>query len=93
MNEKTKYNYINNRPSFNLRECLDCYDNERLLDTADKQHLLVNMGMPIDAEDLNRNKLINKLDDRIYAHFQEDLAYLPPREINFLMEQIGRAHV
>lgn len=77
---------IKNKPSFNLKDCLAHYDNKTLIALAIKQHLLVNMEDPMDADPatLNRKILLESLFTRIETHFEEDLFYLPPREIEFV---------
>ena len=77
---------IEDKPSFNLEDCLAHHDNKTLIALADKQHLLVEMEFATDAnpETLNRKILLESLFTRIETHFEEDLFYLPPREIEFV---------
>ncbi len=86
MNGSKWQHCIEAKPSFNLKDCLAYYDNQTLIDLADKQHMLVEMEWPTDAnpKTLNRKVLLKSLYNKIDRHFEEDLFYLPPREIEFV---------
>ena len=84
MNQPILNHCIKGKPKFNIKDCLSYYDNSRLVEIAKKQHLLLNMGAPIKLDKLNRKETINHLYTRIYTHFEKDLFYLPPREIEFV---------
>ena len=75
---------IKGKPKFNLKDCLSSCDASRLVDLADKQHLLVNMGAPFTLETLNIKTVNKDLYIQIHDHFETDLFYLPPREIEFV---------
>ena len=75
---------IEGKPTYSLKECLTKYDNARLVELSDKQHLLLNMGREINLETLRTKEVIASLYTRIHSHFEQDLFYLPPREIAFV---------
>ncbi len=84
MNQLLLKNCIKGKPNFKLKSCIDRYDNATLVAFADKQHLIVGMGEPINVETLNRKELLETLITQITTHFEKDLFYLPPREIEFV---------
>jgi len=52
---------IESKPKFSLKDCLSHYNRHQLMDLANKQHLLLNMGAPIKAEELIKKQVINSL--------------------------------
>ena len=79
-------NCIESKPKFNLKDCLSHYNKHQLMDIANKQHLLLNMGAPIKAEELIKKQVINSLITHMSMNFSEDLFYIPPRELKFISQ-------
>lgn len=77
---------IKSRPNFSLKDCLTHYDKDELMELAEKQHMILNMGAPIKAEQLVKKETVKSLVTQIVMNFPQDLFYIPPRELEFLIK-------
>ena len=89
MNSFTPRDYIKGKPNASLKDCLSDYEKNKLINLADKQHLLLNMGEPIKEEKLVKKEVVESLVTQICENFKEDLFYIPPRELEFLAKVIS----